>query len=581
MTLAAERVARAIASATNRSFAGSVVAVHGDGQLSARLSSMLRGFGARVLESDAGCVESRLTAPRIELLILCGAASTAHQLEARLRDQPLADDAIVVDASDASWSAAEWAAGDAVRPGVRSLERHAAFWMRVDPNQRPTTGAGASNAQTVVGMTGAIRGAARIAWARRFMRVTALLARQLDAAGTLHGRRVGVSLVLEPKTAVLALALAEAGAEVAVFANAGETDAEVAGALAQRGIAVFADADAGPDGDAQHAAELLAWAPQLLIDDGAHLVRLAHTEHGAALRELVGVAEETTSGVRPLRAMAAEGALRVPVIAANDARTKTLFDNVHGTGQSCVLAIADLLDAAGIRGGQVHGGRWTVVGYGPVGVGVARHASAMAARVTVVEKDPVRALSALYDGYEVGLLEAAVASSDVVVSATGHERTITLDALSAAAQDCVFAVAGGVEQEIELDRAAAHGWSRTPIETHAEHLHRPDAGSVVLLAGGAGVNYTAGEGNPIEIMDLSFATQLLALTVLAEAIGPDGRSSLAVGVHELGADGEHAIARAALAAHCAPVTALPQSTIDGDAHSWREHRYRPTAGDPR
>ncbi len=598
MTLAAERVARVIASATNRSFAGSTIAVHGDGALAQRLAAMLRGFGGRMLDAEPGRDGDRATTSRIELLVLCdaqqsaqpaaaAAARSTEALDALLRGLPLVDDAIVVDASAAGWDAGA-AAGDEVRPGVRELlgRDRTAFWMRVDPSERPRTGAGSHALDAIDVVTSADRGAARIVWARRFMRSTTLLARQLGTARALEGRRIGVSLVLEPKTAVLALALADAGAEVAVFASSGETDGEVADALARLGIAVFAAADAGPDGDARHAAALLDWAPQLLVDDGAHLVRLAHTSQPEALAALAGAAEETTSGVRPLREMAAEGALRVPVIAVNDARTKTLFDNVHGTGQSCVLAIADLLDVAGIRGGRVHGGRWTVVGYGPVGVGVARHAAAMGARVTVVEHDPVRALGAMFDGLEVAPLEAAVAASDVVVSATGHAGTITVDALQAAADGCVFAVAGGVDQEIELDRALASGFARTTLQPHIEHLERPGAGNVLLLAGGDGVNYTAGEGNPIEIMDLSFATQLTALSLLAEAIGADGTSSLAPGVHELGAAGEHAIARAALAARGAPVPDRPVPDRPGctsadDAHPWREHRYRPTAEDMR
>ena len=602
MTLAAERVARAIASATNRSFAGTTIAMHGEGALARRVTELLRGFGALVLETGSELDDPDAATLRIGLLILAdeapgsaaaATAATAHRpeaLDALLRSPWLADDAIVVDASVDGWRAAAAGVGDEVRPGVRTLPRlsaddgdgrgRTAFWVRVDPSAPPRTGAGAAARREVAGVSAADRGAARIAWARRFMRSTTLLAAQLGTAGTLRGRRIGVSLVLEPKTAVLALALADAGAEVAVFASSGETDADVAAALAALDIAVFAAADAGTAGDARHAAALLEWSPQLLIDDGAHLVRLAHTEFPQALTALVGVAEETTSGVRPLREMAAEGALRVPVVAVNDARTKTLFDNVRGTGQSCVLAIADLLDAAGIRDGLVHGGRWTVVGYGPVGVGVARHASAMGARVTIVEQDPVRALSAVFDGYRLAPLEAAVASSDVVVSATGHAHTITVDALTDAVDGCVFAVAGGVDQEIDLAAAIAHGFSLAPVLPHVEQLRRPGAGSVVLLAGGDGVNYTAGEGNPIEIMDLSFATQLLTLRMLAESFGPNGRSALPPGVHELGVDGEQAIALAALAARGA-ATERPPRTTDDDAHPWREHRYRPPAEEPR
>lgn len=595
--LAAERVARGAASATNLIYAGTPVAVLGTGVLARNLRQMLRGFGARVHEisvSGDGRLVPPVTGPRrFEMLFLCdfGGADAAQQhpsLLTILSAEWLADDAIVVDGGTAtaalespSVNGADSAValGEQVRPGVRQLRGagHTRFLVRVDPAAKASIDAAAVEIPAEHASLAA-RGVARIDWARKFMRTTAQLAGELAASGLLRGRRVGVSLVLEPKTAVLALALAEAGAEVAVFANAGETDTETAVALETLGITVFASADAGAAGDARHAAAMLDWAPQLLIDDGAHLLRLAHTEHPSALTTLIGAAEETTSGVRPLREMAAEGALLLPVIAVNDARTKTLFDNVYGTGQSCVLAIADLLDAAGIRGGVVRGGRWVVVGYGPVGVGVARHAAAMGALVTIVERDPVRALSALHDGYELDTLEQAVAGADVVVSATGHASTITVEALAAASDGCVVAVAGGVENEIELERARERGFRRAPMLPQIERLHRPGGGEIVLLAGGDGVNYTAGEGNPIEIMDLSFATQLVALRMLLGSIGPDGRSTLAPGVHELGAEGEREVAQIALAARGVPTEPWARGDGVAEGGTWRQHRYRSGPG---
>ncbi|WP_246081336.1 adenosylhomocysteinase [Homoserinimonas aerilata] len=606
-SLAAERVARAVAAATNLIYAGTPICVLGTGAASRRLSEMLRGFGARVHEvsvDENGRIGQRQAGlPLIEMLFVCDpiegerpdAAQQLPDLREILSADWLADGAIIVDAGVTALLEQLGAVADEqaevhkkeVRPGVQLVygAGFSRFLVRVQPSELPRTGPvspstrsvdGAPSPSTAPETSAVARGVARIDWARRFMRTTIRLADDLAATGLLRGRRIGVSLVLEPKTAVLALALAQAGGEVAVFANAGETDGEVAAALETLGITVFAAADAGADGDARHAAEILDWAPQLLIDDGAHLVRLAHTEHPAALDTLLGAAEETTSGVRPLREMAAEGALRLPVIAVNDARTKTLFDNVHGTGQSCVLAIADLLDAADVRGGAVRGGRWVVVGYGPVGVGVARHAAAMGASVTVVERDPVRALGALYDGYEVDTLAQAIVSADVVVSATGHAHTITVDALTEAADGCVFAVAGGVENEIDVDLALARGFRRTPVLPYVERLHRPDGGELVLLAGGDGVNYTAGEGNPIEIMDLSFATQILALRMLLDSVDSSGRSVLATGVYELRAEGERAVAQAALSARGVATEAWNAVKGAGNGGGWREHRYRRT-----
>lgn len=574
--LVAERVVRAVASATNLIYAGASVGVLGGASIDDEVVGMLKGFGARVHEPSS---EAAIT-----ILFVTECAVLAEALGA----PGLVEDAIVAligaesaGLSNGAIAGADVVVGAEVRPGVHRIHQgeRSFFIVPIDPGIVPPTGPGAAQGRPLVPVPDAVaRGAARIDWARRFMHATMGLSSDLAASKRLAGYRVGVSLVLEPKTAVLALALAEAGAEVAVFASSGETDSEVASALATMSITVFASADAGADGDARHAAAMLAWAPQLLIDDGAHLVRLAHTEHPEARESLIGAAEETTSGVRPLREMAEEGALRLPVIAVNDARTKTLFDNVYGTGQSCVLAIADLVDAAGLRGGAVRGGRWVVVGYGPVGVGVARHATAMGARITVVERDPVRALGALHDGYDVDTLNRAVASADVVVSATGHAETITVEALTAAADGCVVAVAGGVENEIELGRAIAEGFGRSSMLAHVDRLHRPGRGDIVLLADGDGVNYTAGEGNPIEIMDLSFATQIEALRMLLDSIDSSGTSTLSPGVHELGMAGETAVARAALEARGVAVEAPRPDATAGKNTTWRAHRYRNTSG---
>ncbi|MBO1900862.1 adenosylhomocysteinase [Leucobacter weissii] len=433
--------------------------------------------------------------------------------------------------------------------------------------------------------------AGRIAWARARMPATAALADELRSSGALAGARVAVSLVIEPKTAALALALRGAGAEVAVFGAASETDPAVVRELLREGLTVFApasgpvagsetDPDAAAVADARHAAAVLDWGPELLVDDGAHLIRLAHTERPDALVRLRGASEETTSGVRPLREMQAEGALRIPVLAANDARTKTLFDNRIGTGQSCVFAIADAVDhpALAERGlaPGVAGRCWTVLGYGPVGEGVARFAAALGARVTVVERDAVRALAALHDGFEVGEPTSVLPLADVVVSATGIRHTLDAAGFGLLRPGTVVAVAGGVDDELALDALRALGWRRGAVTGSAGEWRPPavDASAgvalgVIVLADGGGVNYTAAEGNPVEVMDLSFATQLAALGRLSAG-------GLEPGVHRLGAEDEQRVARAALAARGGSAHAGAASAPrPGDAaQAWRAHRYR-------
>lgn len=428
----------------------------------------------------------------------------------------------------------------------------------------------------------------RIAWAAQAMPTTARLAKMLSAVqerrqATSAPLRVAVSLVLEPKTAALTYALNEAGCEVALFSAVCETDPEIASAVAADGrVAVFApllrsETDASAEAqsrlDAEHAAAVLAWAPDYLIDDGSHLIRLAHTEQSSALATLRGAAEETTSGVRPLREMVADGELRLPVIAVNDARTKTDFDNLVGTGQSCVFAIADALEAAVIAEGSEYlgmaGKRWVVIGYGPVGVGVARFAAALGANVTVVERDPVRALSALHDGFEAMTATQALPQADVVVSATGVWHTVDIVGFELLRPGTAVAVAGGIDDELALDELALAGWCAVPRGTHASEWLRPGSDrGVTVLAEGGGVNYSASEGNPIEVMDLSFATQLAALIRLIN-------DDLAPGVHPILVADEDLVARTALEFRGGSADPAPAITRPGGAaQPWQVHRYR-------
>jgi len=339
----------------------------------------------------------------------------------------------------------------------------------------------------------------RLAWARSHMPVT------LDAASSLDltGVRIGVALVLEPKTAVLALALADAGAEVFVFGHAEEVRPAVADALRQAGLTVFADPD--PTWEEQLARDFLSCGLHLLLDDGSHLIRLAHEVEGA-LDHLIGAAEETTSGLRPLREWQQAGRLRIPVVASNDARTKTLFDNAYGTGQSCLMTILDLLDP-GQRGWPLWDKQVVVAGYGDVGRGFAKLTAAFGGRVAVAELDPVRELQARMDGHHTGPLDALVTDADLVVSATGVRHTITASQLEQMRQDTVVAVIGGVEQEVAMTDAEAAGARWVSDDVMALRSGR----AVRILDRGNCINVTAGEGNPIEIMDLSFGVQVAAI----------------------------------------------------------------------
>ena len=377
----------------------------------------------------------------------------------------------------------------------------------------------------------------RIAWARSLMPVTEGAVRRIGHL--LPGRRIGLALVLEPKTAALALMLAEAGAEVSVFGHASETRDDVADALRRAGLKVFADSHATPEQEEALARDFLAENNEYLLDDGSHLIRMAHNPSRAptALSALRGAAEETTSGLRPLRHFP----LQIPVIASNDARSKTLFDNAYGTGQSCWTTILDIIDPAKI-GAPIPGMKIGVIGYGDVGKGCARFGRALGGKVSVVELDPVRALQARMDGFTVASLSEVAARAGMLISATGEPSTIPLNALEALPENAIVTVAGGVVGEVEFEQALAAGWMLSEAaDPHVQRLTDPTGKSLRLLEKGEGINYTAGEGNPIEIMDMSFGVQVAALTELLTHA-----DELVPGLHNLPIQADNAVAQAAL-----------------------------------
>ncbi|WP_460775971.1 adenosylhomocysteinase [Microbacterium sp. GXF7504] len=376
----------------------------------------------------------------------------------------------------------------------------------------------------------------RLDWARRFMPATTALAAELRASGAVRGVRIALSDVLEPKTANVALLLAEAGADVAVSCVGRDTDDAVAAALVHAGIPVYAFRAATDAEDREHVLAVLDHRPEVIIDDGSYTIRLAHTARPDVLAGCVGATEQTTSGVRPLREMARQGALRIPVVAANDARTKSLFDNMHGTGQAVVLAVADLL------GEPLLGRRVVVAGYGRVGSGIARHAAALGAHVTVTDVDPVAALQAVFAGFDVVPLADAARTADVLISATGIAGTVGAAHLELLPEGAAVAVGGGVDQEIALEDAVAAGAAEVARDGAVATWRMPGGRTIRVLDDGNCINVSAAEGNPIEIMDLSFGVQLAAVDHLLAH-----RGDLAPGVHLLPREADDRVARHALA----------------------------------
>ncbi|HEY6015691.1 MAG TPA: adenosylhomocysteinase, partial [Gaiellaceae bacterium] len=251
-------------------------------------------------------------------------------------------------------------------------------------------------------------GERKIAWAAAHMPVLNLVRERLLGDGSVRGRRTAVILPVEPKTAYLAAMLAEAGAEVSLAFQGVMVADDVAAGLAARGVTVFAKAGSTREEELSFFEQVLARRPEVVIDDRADVIRLAHTTHPEVLETLVGASEETTSGVTALRAMEADGTLKVPCIAANDARCKYLFDNRYGSGQSTVMALLDRTNLL------LAGKRFVLLGYGWVGKGIARRARGAGARVVVCEIDPFAALEAYHDGFEVMPVEEACRVADFV-----------------------------------------------------------------------------------------------------------------------------------------------------------------------
>jgi adenosylhomocysteinase len=372
------------------------------------------------------------------------------------------------------------------------------------------------NVSNIADLRLAPEGHRRIEWARRHMPVLHRLLEERLADGALRGRKVAVVVHLEAKTACLVLALQEAGAQVvAAGSNPLSTQDVVCAALVERGIEVHARHGVT---QAEFTADLLAVAetgPELVIDDGLELTRRIAEHRPELYARLQGVSEETTTGVARLRALEAEGRLPFPAIAANDAKCKHMFDNPYGTGQTTLTALLALTNVLAA------GREFCIVGYGWVGKGLARAADGLGGRVTVVELDPVRALTAHMDGYRVASLRDALPDADVVITATGLIEAIGADALPSLKNGALLANAGHHDREIDVPALAAQADevidARPKVKTYVLGERR-----VHVLVDGALVNIAGLDGNPIEIMDLSFSVQALSAHLLASGGVPAG-----------------------------------------------------------
>ena len=356
------------------------------------------------------------------------------------------------------------------------------------------------------------KGLLRVEWAQRDMPVLTAIRERFAREQPLAGLRIAACLHVTTETGVLAATLKAGGATVHICAsNPLSTQDDVAACLARyEGIPTFAIK--GEDGDTyyRHILQALELKPQITMDDGADLVFTVHTQRQELVPGIFGGTEETTTGVIRLRAMARDGVLQYPIIAVNDALTKYLFDNRYGTGQSTLDGILRATNR--LMAGSI----FVVAGYGWCGRGLAMRARGLGARVIVTEVNPLKALEALMDGYEVRPMSQAAEVGDVFCTLTGDINVIREEHFLVMKDGAILSNSGHFNVEIDLEALARISTGHRPIREFVEEYALKNAKRLYLLAEGRLVNLAAAEGHPSAVMDMSFANQALAAEFIAK-----------------------------------------------------------------
>jgi len=359
-------------------------------------------------------------------------------------------------------------------------------------------------------------GQLRMEWAEKEMPVLRLIRARFEEERPLDGVRISACLHVTTETGNLMRTLKAGGADVVLTAsNPLSTQDDVAAALVKYdGIPVFAIKGEDNETYYKHIHAAIDHAPQITMDDGADLVSTLHKDRRENLPDVIGGTEETTTGVIRLRAMADQGVLEYPILAVNDAMTKHLFDNRYGTGQSTVDGI---IRATNIL---LAGKHFVVGGYGWCSRGIAMRASGMGAHVIVTEVDPLKALEAVMDGYEVMPMTEAAKIADIIVSATGDMHVVDRHHFEVMKDGAMVANSGHFNVEIDLEALEEMSVGKGRVRAFVDQYDLADGRSIIVLGEGRLVNLVAAEGHPSAVMDMSFADQALA----AEYLVQEGRS---------------------------------------------------------
>lgn len=351
------------------------------------------------------------------------------------------------------------------------------------------------------------KGTLRLHWAEDHMSVLEKIRKRFKDEQPLAGLKVGMALHVEAKTGILAITLADGGAEVRLAScNPLSTDDSVAEALREEyGLKVYAKKWESSEEYYKNLNSVLDMQPDFIIDDGADLVAMSHTSRTDTLNNIKSANEETTTGVVRLRSMAANGALKYPVLDVNDAMMKFMFDNRYGTGQS---TFDGWMNATNL---MVSGKRLVVAGYGWCGKGVAMRAKGLGANVIVTEVDPIKAIEAKMDGFEVMKMIDAVKIADIIITVTGCKDIISNEHIAVMKDGCIMGNVGHFDNEISkvaLDNASK---SKKRVRDFIDQYEMKDGRKIHLIGEGRLMNLAAGQGHPAEIMDMSFSTQALGL----------------------------------------------------------------------
>ena len=357
-------------------------------------------------------------------------------------------------------------------------------------------------------------GELKIEWVRRHMPLLDALEKEFLSAKPFKGLKIALSVHLEAKTAHLCEVLASGGAEMWVTgSNPLSTQDDVAAALASEGLNVFALHGATPEEYEEGIRKVVSVGPDIIIDDGGDLVTCIHKEFPELVGKVIGGCEETTTGILRLQAMDRAGELRFPMMLVNDAACKHFFDNRYGTGQSVWDGINRTTNLI------VAGKSVVVAGYGWCGKGVAMRAKGLGAKVIVTEVDPVKAMEAVMDGFEVMTMRQAAPLGDIFVTVTGCNDVVTPEDFILMKDGAICCNAGHFDVEVAVADLRKMAVRAFPARNNIEGFVLENGRTIYVIAEGRLVNLAAGDGHPAEIMDMSFAIQALSARYLVENRG--------------------------------------------------------------